>query len=89
MTDAYKQYNEALKLFESLGKREAELLQKLSQADGDVDLAQKHKWATELADVILTTQQLDGNRCDLLRELRTAIPRSAEGVATAIPKPEV
>lgn len=76
--DAYKQYNEQIKTFESLAKRESELLQKIGQADPERDIAVKIKWANELHALLETTKKLQDGRATLIAQLAPS-PRPADG----------
>ncbi|HEX2060762.1 MAG TPA: hypothetical protein VHK90_08470 [Thermoanaerobaculia bacterium] len=68
-TDPYKLYNEQIKTFETLAKRESELVQKLSQADADRDLDLKIEWTKELVAVLEARKKLHKNRLALLAQL--------------------
>lgn len=67
--DPHKTYNEQLKTFETLAKREAELLQKLAQADPEKDIEAKQDWAAELAALLDATARLKAKRIELLNDL--------------------
>jgi hypothetical protein len=67
--DPYKTYNEQIKTFETLAKREAEILQKLAQADAERDAEVKVVWATELLAVIGASSRLNTKRRELVNQL--------------------
>jgi len=88
--EAFKDYNEMLKTFDNLTKREGELLQKLSQSE-HAGSAQRKEWATELAAVINAAATLDECRTKLVEKLKAEIeelcPPSASQTALSTNTP--
>ena len=78
----FKKYNEQIKTFETLARRESELLQKLSQADAERDAGSKLKWARELVEVEETIEALQGSRVRLLTAVRDDLKKQAGGTTT-------
>jgi DNA-binding CsgD family transcriptional regulator len=69
-SDPFNRFNERLKALDTLTKRESELLQKLSQADSDRDIAAKLIWAKELVEVLAALRRFADSRAALTKELK-------------------
>ena len=85
MADSFKEYNEQIKAFETLARRESELLQKLAQSDAERDADAKIGWAEELVELQKLATALQKSRSALLVTMREAIERSSEKASTSEP----